>query len=102
MASCSDYEGTYTVSETSCTSGCTIPPSTMLEVVCSPTMQLLVGSASHAATINSVGQLEVSSLGLVASVTGSSPSRFLFGVAEGSGSLDNGTKEVWGADEGNG
>lgn len=98
MATCSDYEGTYTVSETSCSSGCTIPPNASLEVVCSPSMQFLVDSASYSASINSNGQLEVPALGLVASVTGSSPSRFLFGVAQGS-SLDNGSTEVWGAEQ---
>jgi hypothetical protein len=100
MLSCSDYEGSYTVGTTSCSSGCVIPASSTLEVVCSPSMELLVDTASHAASVNSEGQLVVASLGLVASVTGSAPNRFLFGVAEGGSSLSNGDVEVWGADEG--
>jgi hypothetical protein len=99
MASCSDYEGTYTVSQTTCSSGCAIPPNATLEVVCSPSMELLVDSTGYAATINGEGQLVVSELGVVASVTGVSPARFLFGVAQGS-SFTNGNPEVWGADQG--
>lgn len=100
MATCSDYEGTYTVDNTSCSSGCTIPPSSTLAVICSPSMQFLVGTTSHPASVNSEGQLEVSELGLVASVTGSSPARYLFGVAQSGTSLSNGGGEVWGAEEG--
>jgi hypothetical protein len=99
MASCSDYEGTYTVTESTCSSGCTIPSSSTLEVVCSPSMQLLVGTTSYSAAVNASGQLEVSALGLVASVTGTSPNRYLFGVASGS-SFTNGDTEVWGAEQG--
>lgn len=99
MAVCSDYEGTYTVTETSCGSGCTIPASSTLEVVCSPSMQLLVDSTGYSAAINTSGQLEVAALGLVASVTGSTPNRYLFGTAQGSSLLD-GSTEVWGAEQG--
>lgn len=100
MTTCSDYEGSYTVSATSCSSGCTIPPDAKLEVVCSPSMQFLVDSTSHSASVNTQGQLEVPELALVASVTGTPPVRFLFGTAEGGASRDSGGSEVWGADEG--
>jgi hypothetical protein len=100
MATCSDYEGIYTVNATSCSSGCTIPPDAQLEVRCSPQMELLVDTTSHPASINAEGQLEVAELGLVASVTGIAPNRFLFGVAEGSSSMQEGGTEVWGAEGG--
>jgi hypothetical protein len=99
MASCSDYEGTYTVTQSSCSSGCSIPPSSTLEVVCAPSMQFLVGTTSYSAAVNMSGQLEVSALGLVASVTGTAPNRYLFGVAGGS-SFTGGDPEVWGAEQG--
>lgn len=102
MASCSDYEGSYTVTQTSCLAGCTVPPGSSIQVVCSPTMQFLLNSASHAASVNSFGQIEVPSLDLVASVTGVLPQRFLFGVAQPTAASTSGSSEVWGAEEGGG
>ena len=100
MASCTDYEGSYTVTQTSCIiTGCTIPPGSRIEVVCSPTMQFLLDSTPHAASVNSVGQIEVPTLDLVASVTGSVAQRYLFGVTQPA-AQDSGGTEVWGADEG--
>lgn len=99
MASCTDYEGIYTVTQTSCITGCTIPLGSRVEVVCSPTMQLLLDSTPHAASVNSAGQLEVPGLDLVASITGVLPERYLFGVTQPAAQDADGT-EVWGADEG--
>jgi hypothetical protein len=64
-------------------------------------MQLVLNSASHAASVNTFGQIEVPSLELVASVTGALPQRFLFGVAQPSAASAS-ESEVWGAEEGGG
>lgn len=100
MAQCSDYEGRYTVTQSSCSSGCAINPDDELEVVCSPTMRFLLNGTPHDAQVNSMDQLEVPGLDLFASVTGVAPLRFLFGTAQGNDGMDSNGKEVWGAEEG--
>lgn len=99
--SCANYEGPYVLISP-------IPPNKQLQVVCSTEgVELRVDEDTYEGVINTVGQLEVTALGLVASVTGTEPNRYLFGVANfagGSGSkLEEGganQPEPWGAEEG--
>lgn len=98
MATCQDYEGTYEVTETNCTAGCTIPSGATIVVSCSP-MTFTLNGQPHSAQIDANGNLEVPGLGVVAGVTGSDPNRFLFGMA-GVDQMTGGGTEVWGAEQG--
>ncbi|HEX2164662.1 MAG TPA: hypothetical protein VHM02_11995 [Thermoanaerobaculia bacterium] len=97
MATCEDYAGTYEVTETNCTTGCTIPSGSTIVVSCSPTTFTLNNQA-HSAQIDANGNLEVPDLGVVAAVTGSDPNRVLFGIVDGD--QMTGETEVWGAEQG--
>lgn len=99
---CSDYEGFYVMTSQ-------IPPDKQLRVECTTEgVRFHVNEdPPYAAEINGVGQLEVEALGLIASVTGTEPNRYLFGVASFTG--ESGLKlteggvsqpEPWGAEEG--
>lgn len=98
MATCEDYEGTYEVTQTSCTEDCTIPPGSTIVISCDP-MTFTLNSQPYSAEVDSEDHLVVPALDLVASVTGSDPNRFLFGVA-GTDGMMGGGNEVWGAEQG--
>lgn len=104
MLTCEDYEGEYTVSQTSCTSSpCKIPAGATVRVRCETPPKFEVEPnpgvpTTYDAEINTDGQLVVEDLELVASVTGSEPNRYLFGVAMSA--MMTSATEVWGAEQG--
>lgn len=98
MLSCESYAGDYVLTTP-------VGAKVQLRVECSPQVVFKVGEESYTAEVNDEGQLEVEALSLFASVVGTIPERYLFGVANFGSSSEpewdvDGKPEAWGAEEG--